>query len=188
MDSHAAGRLLVDLRIVEQRVDPLAPAAIEHASRFRPAERELHPGDSEGALALGRRHPQHVAVRERDQDELGVHELLQATGDQGKQRFQLELRGESVADLVQRLELAQPPGRALVETGVLDRDRGLGREQLGQLRVLVREVLSAGLLRQVEVAVRDAAQHDRHAEERLHRRVVRRKADRARIVRDVVQP
>ena len=188
MDTQAPSRLLVDLRIVEQRVDPLAPAAVEHASRFRPGDRELHPRDAEGALSLGRRHPQHVALREGDQNELCVDELLQPAGDQGKQGLQLELRRERVSDLVQRLELAQPPGRALVETGVLDRDGGLGREQLGQLGVLVREVLSTCLLREVEVPVRDAAQHDRHAQERLHRRVIRWEADGARIVRDVVQP
>ena len=73
--------------------------------------------------------------------------------------------GERVADLVQRLELAQPARRALVQPRVLDRDRRLRREQLRQLLVLVREVLPALLLGQVEVPVGDAAQHDRHAEE-----------------------
>ena len=43
------------------------------------------------------------------------------------------------------------------------------------------------LLGQVEVAVGDSAEHDRDAEEGAHRRVVRREADRARILGDVVQ-
>ena len=50
------------------------------------------------------------------------------------------------------------------------------------------EVVAALLLGQVEVPVGDAAEHDRDAEERLHRRVVAREADRARVVGEVVQP
>ena len=84
VDAEPTGRLLVDLRIVEQRVDPLAAAALEHASRLRAAECELHPRDAVGALALGRRHPQHVALRERDQDELRVDELLQPARDEAR--------------------------------------------------------------------------------------------------------
>ena len=75
----------------------------------------------------------------------------------------------------------RPAGRRLVQARVLDRDRRLGGEQAGQLLVLVREVRAARLLGQVEVAVGDAAEHDRHAEERPHRRVVAGKADRARV-------
>ena len=188
MDAEPTGRLLVDLRIVEQRVDAFASTALEHATRLRPAERQLHPRHPVGALALGRSHAQHVTVRECDQDELRVDELVQPACHQTQEWFELELGGERVADLVQRLELAQPPGRAFVQASVLDRNSGLGCEQLGQLRVLVGEVLSTLLLRQIEVSVRDSTKHDRHTEERLHRRVVLRKAHRAWIVCDVVEP
>ena len=188
MHAEPASRLLVDLRIVEHRVDPLAAAALEHAAGLRAAERELHPGDAVRALALGGGDSQPVALRERDQDELRLDELLQAARDEGEERLELELRDERVADLVQRLELPQPARRALVQPRVLDRDGGLRGEQLRQLLVLVGEVEAAGLLGQVEVAVRDAAEDDRQAEERLHRRVVRWKAHRTRVVRDFVQP
>ena len=80
---------------------------------------------------------------------------------------------ERVADLVQRLELARPARRRLVEARVLDRDRGLRGEQRDELLVLLGEVAAAVLLGQVEVPVGDAAQQDRHAEEGVHRRVVR---------------
>ena len=80
-------------------------------------------------------------VGQRDQHEPRVDELPQAARDEGEQRLELELGGERVADLVQRLELAQPARRALVEPRVLDRDRRLRGEQLRQLLVLVREVL-----------------------------------------------
>jgi hypothetical protein len=84
--------------------------------------------------------------------------------------------------------LAQPAGRALVQPGVLDRHRSLSRQQLRQLLVLGAEVLPSLLLRQVEVSVRHAAEDDRQAEERLHRRVVRRKSGGAGVAREVVQP
>ena len=87
-----------------------------------------------------------------------------------------------------RLELARPAGRGLVEARVLDRHRRLSGEERDELLVLVREVLAALLLGEVEVAVGDAAQQDRHAEEAAHRRMSRREADRARILREVVQP
>ena len=44
------------------------------------------------------------------------------------------------------------------------------------------------LLGQVEVSVRDASEHDRDAEKRLHRRVVAGESDRARVLGDLVQP
>ena len=103
-----------------------------------------------------------------------MDELAQPSRDEAEQRLELELAGERVADLVQRLELAQPAGRRLVEPRVLDRDRGLGGEQLRQLLVLLGERPAALLLGQVQVPVGDAAKQDRHAEEGLHRRVVRR--------------
>ena len=123
-----------------------------------------------------------------DRDEARVEQLAQPAGDEVEQPVEVGLGRERVADLVQRLELARPAGRRLVEARVLDRDRRLAREQLDELLVLLGEVLAAGLLGQVEVAVGDAAQMDRHAEEGAHRRVVRREADRARILGEVVEP
>ena len=90
------------------------------------------------ALAFGGGHPQEVALRERDHDQLRVDQLVQPAGHEAEERSELELGGERVADLVQGLELAQPPRRALVQPSVLDRDGGLCCEQLRQLRVLVR--------------------------------------------------
>ena len=60
-------------------------------------------------------------------------------------------------------------------------------EQGDDLLVLLGEVLAARLLRQVEVPVGDAAQHDRDAEEAAHRRMVGREADRAWVAREVVE-
>ena len=188
VDAHTPGRLLVDLRIVEQRVDPLTSTALENAAGLRAAERQLHPGHAVRAFALGSGHAQHVTFRECDQDELRVDELLQPPRHQAQERLELEFRRERVSHLVEGLELAQPAGRVLVQPGVLDRYCGLRRQQLRQLGILVAEVLSARLLGQVQVPVRDPAKDNRHPEERLHRGMVRWEADRARVVGDVVQP
>ena len=84
--------------------------------------------------------------------------------------------------------MAEPPRRRLVQAGVLDRDSSLGGEKLGQLLVLVREAATALLLGQIQVAVRDSPEQDGHAEEAPHRRMVRRKSDRAGVVPEVVEP
>ena len=56
------------------------------------------------------------------------------------------------------------------------------------LLVLLVEVLSAGLLGQIEVPVGDAAHVDRDAEKRAHRRMVGRKADRPLVLAEIVEP
>ena len=188
MDAHAPGRLLVDLRIIEQRVDPLTPTALEHAAGLGAAEGQFDPGHAVRALAFGRGDAQHVTFGECDQDELRVDQLLQPARHETQERLELELRRERVSHFVEGLELAQPTRRVLVQPSVLDRHSGLRRKQLRKLRVLVAEVLSARLLGQVQVPIRDTAKDDRHAEERLHRRMVVRKPDRARVVGDVVEP
>ena len=96
--------------------------------------------------------------------------------------------GERVADLGQRLELLEPARRGFVEPCVLDRDRGLRGEQRDELLVLGGEIVAALLLGEVQVPVGDAAEQDRNAEERAHRRVVRREPDRATVRVQVVQP
>ena len=99
----------------------------------------------------------------------------------------VHLTGERGSDLVERLELARPPRRLLVQAGVLDRDRRLRGEQRDHLLVVVVEIGAARLLAQVEVPVSDVAELHGHAQERPHGRMVRREAERARIVGEVVQ-
>ena len=94
-----AGRL----RIVEHGVDALAAPALEHAARLRAAERELHPGDAVGALALGRGDTQRSPSGGRS-GRASPRQLLQPARDEREQRLQLELRDERVADLLQRLD------------------------------------------------------------------------------------
>src|SRR5262249_46125827 len=131
--------------------------------------------------------PEGAVAQERNRDNAGRDETAKALGDEREQARKLELAGERVADLVQRLELVRPAGCRLVEARVLDRDRRLRGEELRQLLVLLGE-LAALLLGQVEVAVRHAAKENGHAEEGAHRRVAGREADRPRIVRELLQP
>jgi hypothetical protein len=85
----------------------------------------------------------------------------------------------------------QPPGAVsglLVQLGVLDGHPGLGGEQDQGPLVLGVEVVAALFLGQVQVAVDPATGGHRSAEERVHRRVVGRKPDRAGVVGDVMEP
>ena len=102
-----------------------------------------------------------VAARQGERDDPRSEQLPEAADDEIEQPVEIGLGGERVPDLFQRLELARPAGRRLVEPRVLDRDRGLAGEQRDELLVLLGEVLAALLLGQVEVAVGDAAQQDR---------------------------
>ena len=114
--------------------------------------------------------------------------LLQSPRDKAEQRLELEFAGERVSDLVHRLEVAQPPRGRFVQPSVLDRHGGLCSQKQCQIFVLIGEVTSALLLRQVQVPVRDTAKKNRNAEEALHRRMVGWKSYGARIVAEVVQP
>ena len=107
--------------------------------------------------------------------------------DERQQTLDVGLVDNGSDRLVQDLELAGPPRRRLVETRVLDRDGGLRCEEPDELLVVVGEV-AALLLREIEVAVRDAAQHHGHAQKRVHRRMTRREADGARVVAEMRQP
>ena len=181
--------LLVDLGVLERRVDPLAPSPFEH-----PAALRAGPGQEAAGQALGQRADRRLDPEvapgsgQRDQDELGVDQVAEPSGDQLEERRQLGLARKGVPDLGQRLELREPARRRLVQAGVLDRDGGLRGEQRHDLLVLGGEVVAVGLLGQVEVPVGDAAEQDRDPEEGPHQRVVRGKADRPRIRRQVVEP
>ena len=168
-------------------VDALGAASLEDAADLRRARVEHRPHQVVASRGRGDRE-RSAAVGERDEHQACLDQLPHPPGDEIEQRLELDLRRERGPDLAEALELAQPPGRRLVQPRVLDRHRRLGGEQAGQLLVLGREVRAARLLGEVEVAEGDAAEHDRHAEERPHRRVVRREAGRAGVLRDVVQP
>jgi hypothetical protein len=92
------------------------------------------------------------------------------------------------ADGPDGLQPLRPVGRLLVQVGGLDGRARLGGEQGQGPLVVGVEVLPAVLLGQVQVAVDPTAGLDGDAEEGPHRRVVRRQADRAGVLGDVVQP
>ena len=83
----------------------------------------------------------------------------------------VEIAGDALALLEQRRRL-----HVLVQPGVLDRQSGRRGERHDELLVDVGEHVAVGLVGEVEVAEHLVAQQDRHAEERRHRRVVRREA------------
>ena len=181
--TEAANDIVIDVRIVQHRVAPLAAAEVEDAAALRGCPPHRPAEEALTALTGDRREPQlGVADGKHHRDDAGVEQLPQPPRDEVEEPLDVGLGRERVADLVQRLELPRPLRRSLVEPSVLDRDRRLRGEQRDDFLVVLGEVLAARLLGQVEVAVGDPAQQDRHAEKRVHRRMVRREPDRARVV------
>ena len=93
--------------------------------------------------------------------------------------------------LVEHLQPLELPALAfglVVQARVLDRDRGLGREDHEHAFVLLVEHLGALLVGQVDVPEDGPSPDDPSAQERGHRRVVRREPHRSRVRADVGDP
>ena len=172
---------LVDRDVVHQRVDALGAAALDHPAE---PERQRHAALASvlRALAEGRGDAKAGALDQLDRDEPRVHHLREATNDQLQQAVEILLGEQRRLDLVERLDLGGPARRCGQQPGVLDRARDLRGEQRDDRLILLRERLPVVTIAQVEISVDDATQKDRNAEERLHRRVPGRKADRAGII------
>ena len=106
-----------------------------------------------------------------------------AGGEQSLDHLVVEIAGDAVAVLEHR-DLLDP----LHEPGLVDGHAGRGRERHCEGLVVVAELGRPPLLAEVQVAEHLAPHPDRHAEERAHRRVVRRKAIRVRVLREIRQP
>ena len=132
--------------------------------------------------------PLDAGLGQRDQHEPGLDESPQPRRDETEQRLELELARERVTDLVQRFEMAQPTRRGFVQPRVLDRNGRLCSKKLCQFLVFVGEVAAARLLGQVQVPVRHPAKQNGYPQEGLHRGVVRREPDRARVVAEIGEP
>src|SRR5690606_10279029 len=90
------------------------------------------------------------------------------------------------ADLVPLLFGLRPARRELaIEVSPVDRGGGMAGEDGQDLEVLLVERPAIESLGEIEVAQRPLTELDRHADQRLHHRMVRREAMRARIGRDV---
>ena len=190
MIAELAGDALVDLRVVDDGVDALAVPALEHAADLRRAELERHADEIVRRLAVG------AAT---------ASEPWPSGSAISTSRASTSSRSRRATSVEQRLEL-DSPRRARSPISLSDSSWRSQRVDDSYRRAFsiataacaasscvsssssVGEVGAAGLLGQVEVAVGDAPEHDRDAEERLHRRVVAGEPDRARVVGDVVQP
>ena len=84
----------------------------------------------------------------------------------------VQVTGDSLA-VLDRRKLGDPG----MQAGVLDGDAGCRRQSIRELLVDIGEHVATGLVAQVQVAEDLAAHGDRHAEERGHRRMIRRKAE-----------
>ena len=107
----------------------------------------------------------------------------QTGGEQSLDDVVVQIPGDALA-------LVEQPGGAchLMEAGVLDRQSG-GRGQAdSKLLIHIGEHLIVSLVGHVQVAVDDAAQADRHSEERRHRRMVRWESETVRVGVQVGEP
>ena len=116
-----------------------------------------------------------------------VGQSQRLVGDQPKHPRRARPPQQLGRDVAGRLDPGLPCPGLLVEPRVVDRDAGGGGQRLHQHLVVFAERLAAGLLGEVEVAVDLVADAHRHAEERVHRRVVGGKAHRVGVHPDVVE-
>ena len=96
----------MDLRIVENRVDPLAASPVQHAPGLRRLVRQEHACDRIRLLASDRLDSQSVSHRKGDQHDPSGDQLAKPFGDEPKQSGKVELAHQRIPDLVQRFELS----------------------------------------------------------------------------------
>ena len=113
-------------------------------------------------------------------DEVGDVVERQRLGVDGLDRGVVEVAADPLALVDDR----QPPN-LIVEPGVVDRDAGMEREHLHEGLVILAEFGGVELVREVQPTDDLAACLDRHAQERVHLRMVRRKAVALGVARDV---
>ena len=142
-----------------------------------------------GAVAVGDRDPDLVAgSRQCEERGVGDRELASGGHDQ-REHFACRRATEQPGrDLPARLQPALPLLALLVEPRVLNRESRGGRKCQHELLVSGGELTATALLGEVEVAEHLASHQNRYAEEGAHRRMVRWKAERARVPADVRQP
>ena len=113
-------------------------------------------------------------------DEVGHVVERQRLGVDGLDRGVVEVAADPLALVDDR----QPPN-LIVKPGVVDRDAGVEREHLDEGLVVLAEFGGVELVREVQPTDDLAACLDRHAQERVHLRMVRRKAIALGVARDV---
>ena len=182
--------------LVERAV---AVEAVDHRERADGAVAEDHRRDDPVALVarvLPGLRGEHVlvALAQGDLGRARVDQRPRALDDQLQHAVEVGHAAERAADLGRGLqaahrafELVAALADGAVQARVADRDRGPVGEHDRRLLVLVRE-LARRLLGQVEVAPGLAVDDQRHAEERRHRRVREREAERLRVRADVGEP
>ena len=135
-----------------------------------------------GGLVLGAGHG-----GRRDERTLGLGESQDVGGDPAEHVDRLVAGEQLGGDIARRLDPRLLGAGLLIEPGVVDRDAGRGGQRLDEHLVVVAERSAAGFLGEIQIAVDLLADPDRHPEEGVHRRVVRREAHRSGVVADLVE-
>ena len=145
-----------------------------------PLHGSVVPTTSRRHLAGGGLHAQGVALLEQHEQRARLRHRASALDDQLEHPARARSRSptaRAIAAVASRPRTARSSSArrrcdVLVQARVVDRDcRPLGRARPASCSSLLGELLSAGLVGQVEVAVGLPANGDRHAEEGRHRRV-----------------
>jgi len=126
--------------------------------------------------------------RNRHEDRIGVREVKRTFGDQPEHPCGFIAREHLGGDIAGRLDPGLADSGLFVEARVVDGDSGGRRQCLDQDLVVLGELRTAGLLRQIEVAVDLVADAHRNTEEGPHLRMPGREAHRVRVGADVGQP
>ena len=152
-------------------------------------------GSEAAAAQLGRGRSGHDVdrqlagtVRQRHARHVGSDELPCPIGDELQDASVLAPRSDGLDDVVNGGECGVAPTHPPEQAGVLDDDPGGGGEAGYQLLVEIGEGLRRRLVGQIQVPEHLTPGDDRHAEERRHRRVVRREAGAAGVLGDHRHP
>ncbi|GAB3197218.1 hypothetical protein GCM10027062_08460 [Nocardioides hungaricus] len=170
--------------VLDRRGEPAA----DHLAGQRPAEVEA--GQVLGAGRPARHGADGQAVGAGPHDHpggVGPGQVAGAVGHDLEQLVAHRGREQSRRHLRRGGQPPHLPGGLLVETRVLDGDAGRGGQRHDDALVLVGEGTVAALLGQVEIAEHLVPDPHGDAEERAHRRMVRREAVRGGVRRDVGQ-
>jgi hypothetical protein len=170
-------------------------AGAEHAAGERPLGPKPDAPDVLTDLAGRAGDAQPGRLLEQHEQGARVDQGPSMLDDHVEDPFQIRLEADGPDDRGGRLEPAHRPLQltaavldVLIEARVVDRYRGPVREHDHELLVRCRELLAAGLVGEIQVPERLAADRDRHAEEARHRRMPGREPVRPRVMCDVGQP
>ena len=135
--------------------NPFRTTALKHLAGGRAGDREPMAVRDSGMPGTGGEH-ELIALAQHDEHALGIDQRAPTLNDELEHTFELRQVANRVSDGARRLERSNGPLQlrasflaALMEAGVVDRDRGPPREDEGGLLVVWRELILTLLVGQI---------------------------------------